>query len=95
MQVVAQIVLLSVIGGLAMDCGNDGGDSLSSCQSNPNIRIEKVRKGGGEDPPNRYRLSLNSRNTWWALPEDNWIKCGDRCDICESLPRDNNSGENI
>ena len=98
MQVVVQIVLLSVIGGLAMDCGNNDGDSLTSCQSNPNIRIQKVRGGGGGGKPNRYRLSLNTQNTqniWWAPPEDNWIKCGDLCDTCKSLPGIGNDGENV
>ena len=78
-----------------MDCGNDDRDSLSSCQSNPNIRIEKVHGGRGEGPLDRYRLSLYTQNTWWAPPKDNWIKCGDLCGTCKSLPGIGNNGENV
>ena len=82
-----------------MDCGNDGRISLNSCQSNPNIRIEKVREGGGGSGggnPNRYRLSLNIQNTWWVPRDDiKWIECKDLCDICETLPGISDTGENI
>ena len=38
-----------------MDCGNDGSGTLSSCQSNPNIMIEKITKG---NKIKSYKLSL-------------------------------------
>ena len=93
MKVITLAILCSVIGALAqnLNCGNDGSTSLTSCLSNPNIRIEKVGGGGGDI--NHYRLSLNSRNTWWA-PVDNWIECRGLCENCETLPGINNDGEN-
>ena len=85
------IIWYSVIGGLAQNCGNDGSGTLSSCLSNPNIRIEKIQKMGGIKS---YRLSLRSWNTWWAA-ENEWIECQNLCTVCESLPGVSNDGENI
>ena len=94
MKVVIQIVLCSVIGGLAMNNrGNDGSDTLTNCQNNPNIRIEKIR-GGKNDDIKSYRLSLGSQNTWWAAKNDKWIECNRLCDVCASLPGIG-SGKNI
>ena len=70
-----------------MNCGNDGSGSLRSCQSNPNIMIEKTQDG------KCYKLSLHSQNTWWP-PNEEWIKCKDLCSVCESLPGVTNSGKN-
>ena len=91
MNAVVQIILLLclVIGGLAMmyRCTNVGNDVLSSCRSNPNIRIEKR-------DDRSYRLSLHRQNTWWTAGNDKWIECKHLCDVCESLPGIN-KGENI
>ena len=93
--VVVQIVLCSVIGGLAQRCRNNGSVTLSSCLSNPNIRVEKIQRF---DSIRSYKLSLYYQNTWWPT-EDNeeWIECRDLCDVCESLPGidDVDEGKNI
>ena len=83
------IVLCSVIlGGLAQSSTDDSNVTLSSCQSNPYIRIEKVNRG--------YQLSLCSQNTWWAAVCNNnkWIRCKDLCNTCRSLPGIDENGEN-
>ena len=93
MKTVIQIILLLrlVIGGLskAYKCGNVGNGALSSCQSNPNIRIVKPDDGKS------YKLSLHSQNTWWPAEKNEWVKCNDVCKVCKSLPEIDNNGENI
>ena len=74
------------------NCGNDGTGTLSSCLSNPNIRIEKIQK---MDAIKSYQLSLRSQNTWWAAKNDEWIKCDKLCKVCESLPGINKEGKHI
>ena len=71
-----------------MNCGNDGRGTLRSCQSNPNIMIEKTQDG------KRYKLSLHSQNTWWA-PNDKWIECKDLCKACKSLPGETKHSKSI
>lgn len=93
MKVVIQIIPYSVIGGLAMNCRDDGSVTLSNCSSNPNIRIEKIRDG---NHIKHYRLSLHSQNTWWNAETEKlkWIECKDLCEVCQSLPGNNKDGEN-
>ena len=85
---------------MSMDmCVNDGSTTLSSYQSNPNIRVEKIR--GGKNlmgDIKSYKLSLNYQNTWWPTAKnDKWIECKDLCDVCKSLPGIDNvdEGKNI
>ena len=100
MKIVVQIFLCSVLGGLAiknmdMVCEDDASNTLSNCQSNPNIRIEKVHKMGDIKS---YKLSLYYQNTWWPTAKnDKWIECKDLCDVCRSLPgvEDVDVGKNI
>ena len=93
MKFIIQIVLCSVIGGLAIyiNCGNDGSGTLRSCQSNPNIMIEKITKGNKIES---YKLSLHSQDTWWA-PNDKWIECKNLCKACESLPGETKDSKSI
>ena len=84
-----------MIGGLAMDCMNNGTTSLSSCRSNPSIRIEKIhggrhRSGGIKS----YKLSLNSGINWWIV-DNEWIKCSNLCSVCQSLPTEATNGKII
>ena len=100
MKAVVQIFLCSVMGRLAMNmdmCVNDGSTTLSSCQSNPNIRVEKIR-GGKMDHIRSYKLSLYYQNIWWPTANnEKWIECKDLCDVCRSLPGidDVDEGKNI
>ena len=77
-------------------CINDSNVTLSNCQRNPNIRIQKIHHG---DHIESYKLSLHSQNAWWAPTAENdkfkWIKCGDLCKVCPSLPGIGENGENI
>ena len=83
MKLVIQIVLYSVIGGLALNCGNTGSQTLSNCQNNPHIKIEKSQD------TTSYNLSLISNGK--TLQFSDWIKCNkSRCYICESV---NNTGK--
>ncbi len=75
MKLVIQIVLCSVTVGLAMNCGNDS-DTLSNCQNNPLIRIEKDTAS--------YNLTLSPGGTT-LLHVSDWINCSSLCDICGSL----------
>ena len=68
-------------------CTNVGSGVLSNCQSNPNIRIEKIGDRS-------YQLSLRRQNNWWTADNEKWIECKHLCDVCESLPG-NSKGENI
>ena len=80
-----------------MNCVNDGSTTLSSCQSNPNIRVEKIRVGG-MNHIGSYKLSLYYQNTWWPTANnEKWIECKDLCNVCKSLPGidDVNEGKNI
>ena len=74
-----------------MDCGNDGGDTLSNCRSNPNIRIEKRRE---KNKIKHYKLSLHSQNMWWT-PNDKWFECRDLCKACKRLPGENENSKSI
>ena len=93
MKIIISTILCSVIEALAImnSCTNDGSGTLSSCQSNSNIRIEKIREG---NIIKHYRLSLHSQNIWWAA-ENEWINCGDLCEVCKSLPGINNGEKNM
>lgn len=101
LNIVIQIALLSTIGGLAMNnnhkCSNDSSIALQSCQSHPNIRIQKVHGGSGgrEDDIKYYRISLRySQNMqWWPSP-NKWIECKDVCQVCKSLPEHDHQGKN-
>ena len=78
--------LCSVIGLAQMNinCGNNGSSTLSNCQSNPNIRVEKIQRFGNI---RSYKLSLYHQNIWWPTANnDKWIECKDLCDVCRSLP---------
>ena len=89
MKFIIQIVLCSVIGGLAQNCGNDGSSSLSNCLNNPNIRIQKI-----QNDIRGYRLSLYSQNAWWTA-ENKLIECKELCEVCRSLPGISKNSENI
>lgn len=90
MKFLTLVILCSVIRGLVQiqrDCRNNGSVALINCQTNPNIRIEKIVS------INHYRLSLYSQNTWWG--SNRWIECRNLCEVCETLPGINNDGEHI
>ena len=99
MKIIVLIVLFSMIGGLAMDCINNGTTSLSSCLSNPSIRIEKIHGGdqrnGGGGGIKSYKISLNSGiNDRWIV-DNKWIECSDLCSVCQSLPTGTTKGKII
>ena len=72
-------------------CRN-GNSTLTSCLSNPSIRIEKIQRGNGI---RSYQLSLHSQNTWWAAENNEWIECRNLCEVCQSLPGIAKDGKKI
>ena len=94
MKFIIQILLCLVIRGLADFCRN-GNSTLSSCLSNPSIRIEKTQRLSGRI--RGYQLSLRFQNTWWAAlaEKDEWIECDNLCRVCQSLPGIDEDGESI